>query len=64
MSRRKDIEIRSEIAQLLNHRCNNCYCWLPGNIGCDVESPGWNWVTVNFGPFCDECIKELVKGSK
>lgn len=50
---------REEIARLLTHRCNNCYRELPGPVGCNVHSPGWNWVTPNFGPFCDDCIKEV-----
>lgn len=55
------LSVRSRIAHLLTGRCNNCYDSLPGAVGCSVHSPGWNWVTPNFGPFCDECIKE-VKG--
>ena len=54
-------DVRSHIAHLLTGRCNNCYDSLPGAVGCSVHSPGWNWVTPNFGPFCDECFKE-VKG--
>jgi len=50
---------RSEIAQRLTGRCNNCYERLPGAIGCSVHSPGWNWATPNFGPFCDDCWAEL-----
>lgn len=51
---------RAEIAQLLSGRCNNCYDRLPGPVGCSVHSPGWNWITPNFGPFCDDCAKEVV----
>lgn len=53
--------VRLRIAHLLTGRCNNCYDKLPGAVGCSVHSPGWNWVTGDFGPFCDECIKEVWK---
>ena len=56
-----DDATRSKIAESLAHRCNNCYARLPGNVGCSVHSPGWNWVTSNFGPFCDDCFKESKK---
>jgi hypothetical protein len=56
-------DARSNIAQLLTRRCNNCYGLLPGEVGCSVHSPGWNWVTPNFGPFCDDCFKEVSHGS-
>ena len=55
-----DYEERAEIAKLLTHRCNNCYQRLPGGIGCNVNSEGWNWATENFGPFCDGCWNELL----
>ena len=54
-----DIDIRTQVAQLLTGRCNNCYRRLPGNVGCDVHSKGWFWPTENFGPFCDECMDDL-----
>ena len=54
-----DMNVRDSVAKLLTGRCNNCYRTLPGEVGCSVHSPGWNWVTENFGPFCDECIKEV-----
>lgn len=53
-------EVRSDIARLLTGRCNNCYSRLPGPVGCNVHSEGWHWLTPNFGPFCDECWKEVV----
>ena len=59
MTPRQDLAVRSDIAQLLTGRCNNCYSRLPGPVGCSVHSKGWNWVTPNFGPFCDDCYKEL-----
>lgn len=58
-----DVDVRSDVARLLTHRCNNCYSELPGAVGCSVHSPGWNWVTPNFGPFCDECFKEVSAGA-
>lgn len=51
-----DTLIRAEIAKLLARRCNNCYRELPGY---NVSGPGWNWLTPNFGPFCDDCYKEI-----
>ncbi len=54
-----DEPVRARIAGLLTGRCNNCYRRLPGEVGCSVKSPGWNWVTENFGPFCDDCFKEV-----
>ncbi len=56
-----DLDIRSQIAQLLTARCNNCYRRLPGVVGCDVHSRGWHWLTENFGPFCDDCFVEVMK---
>ncbi len=55
-----ELETRQKIARLLTHRCNNCYRRLPGAVGCSVHSKGWNWLTDDFGPFCDDCIKEIV----
>jgi hypothetical protein len=51
-------ETRQQIAMLLTGRCNNCYSRLPGEVGCSVHSPGWHWLTPNFGPFCDDCWTE------
>lgn len=51
---------RREIAGLLTSRCINCYSKLQGY---NVRAPGWNWVTPNVGPFCDDCFKEI-KDSK
>lgn len=53
--------IRTKVAELLTGRCINCYDRLPGALGCSVKSPGWNWLTENFGPICDECLKEVKK---
>jgi len=47
---------RSEIARLLTGRCNNCYYAWP-------EVIGGNWLTPNFGPFCDACVRELAEPS-
>ena len=59
---RTEMEIRSDIAKQVSSRCINCFSQLPGEVGCSVHSPGWNWVTPNFGPICDDCIKEIKKG--
>lgn len=56
-----DDEIRSSVARLLVNRCNNCYRKLPGQEFGSVTQPGHNWVTPNFGPFCDDCFRELKK---
>lgn len=62
LSERQDFEYRSEIARKLTARCSNCYQRLPGEVGCSVMSPGWNWITPNFGPFCDDCMREAKAG--
>lgn len=49
---------RFEIARLLTGRCTNCFVTLPGAVGCSVRSAGWNWISSNLGPFCDECMRE------
>lgn len=46
---------RQTIARSLVHRCTNCYRRLPGPVGCGVHAPGWNWLNLNLGPFCDDC---------
>lgn len=47
---------RQEIARLVTSRCCNCYDILPGY---NVHGKGWNWLTPNFGPFCDKCFKQV-----
>lgn len=61
MTEAMEREIRTSIAVSLTGRCNNCYSKLPGY---QVHGPGWNWITPNFGPFCNECLKETQKGKK
>jgi len=56
-----EMVFRHQIAQLLAHRCNNCYCFLPGPIGCSVHSPGWHWLTSDVGPLCDSCCAEVLR---
>jgi hypothetical protein len=48
--------IRTEIAKLCVRRCMNCYNELPGY---QVRGPGWNWLTNDVGPLCDECYAEV-----
>lgn len=55
-----DMDARSGIARQLTRRCNNCYRKLPGEVGCSVNRPGWNWATPNLGPFCDSCFGNLL----
>lgn len=52
-----NLTTREEIAKLLARRCNNCYEELPGY---NVRAPGWNWITPNVGPFCNDCWKEII----
>lgn len=52
----KDIEVHFQIAARLARRCSNCYQELPGY---QVKASGWNWLTPNFGPVCDECFAEV-----
>lgn len=54
-----ETETRCRIGSLLATRCNNCYRKLQGY---DVHGRGWNWITPNFGPFCDECFKDVRDG--
>ena len=57
-----DSKTREQIARLLTGRCNNCYRRLPGDTGCDVvKTPGWNWHTPNFGPFCNHCYAQIAR---
>jgi hypothetical protein len=52
-----DGDARTRIAMLLMRRCSNCYRELPGY---NVHGRGWNWLTPNVGPFCDECWAEVL----
>ena len=50
MTLTEDDEERAKLSQMLWRRCGNCHRNLTGY---DVTGPGWNWVTPNFGPFCN-----------
>lgn len=57
------MDIRVKIATLASSRCINCFTKLEGY---QVHGDGWNWLTGNVGPFCDDCYEEirpLLKGN-